>query len=110
MTDTAKVRQDDWLRFRRFFDYAPGDCWLWKGHCNSETGYGYFRYNNGQRVAPRFAYMALIGPIPPGAILDHLCREPSCVNPIHLEPTDHRTNINRGIGVAPRFAVRTSCS
>jgi hypothetical protein len=39
------------------------------------------------------AYEWLIGPIPPGLVLDHLCRNPPCVNPAHLKPGTDRDNI-----------------
>jgi HNH endonuclease len=29
--------------------------------------------------------MVLVGPIPAGYVLDHLCRNRPCVNPFHLE-------------------------
>ncbi len=37
------------------------------------------------------------GPIPPGLLLDHLCRVTCCVNPDHLEPVTCKVNLNRGI-------------
>lgn len=46
--------------------------------------------------AHRVAYEEIMGPVPEGLELDHLCRTRSCVNPSHLEPVTHRENMNRG--------------
>jgi hypothetical protein len=37
----------------------------------------------------------LIGPIPDGLQLDHLCRNKACCNPMHLEPVTARENQRR---------------
>lgn len=71
-------------------------CWLWRGALTS-GGYGNFVIHRGTNVAAhRFAYELLVGPIPEGLVLDHLCRLPLCVNPEHLEPVTERENIRRG--------------
>ena len=83
-------------------NYAPhlGPCWIWTGAISS-VGYGAFgaeRVNGRNRnaLAHRFAYEQLVGPIPEGLVLDHLCRVTRCVNPVHLEPVTHRENLDRG--------------
>lgn len=48
------------------------------------------------RRAHRVAYELLVGPIPEGLVLDHLCRVRHCVNPDHLEPVTKRENERRG--------------
>jgi hypothetical protein len=75
-------------------------CWIWLGTRNSE-GYGQIRERldggRGRTVkAHRFMYERLVGPIPVGRQLDHLCRNRACVNPVHLEPVDNATNTQRG--------------
>ncbi|HZL17755.1 MAG TPA: HNH endonuclease signature motif containing protein [Polyangia bacterium] len=82
-------------------DLSPNgmsDCWLWGGYIDT-AGYGRFRLNNPRRQigAHRQAYEMVIGPVPDGLVLDHLCRRTSCVNPAHLEPVTHRTNVLRGV-------------
>jgi hypothetical protein len=74
-----------------------GDCWMWVG-CVSARKYGSFRVGgrDGKTcIAHRVAYELLMGPIPRGTVLDHLCREKLCVNPAHLEPVSQHENIKR---------------
>lgn len=73
-------------------------CWLWQA---SLDGKGYGQINGGRTPtrmmrAHRVAYELVIGPIPDGLDLDHLCRTPRCVNPDHLEPVTRRENTARG--------------
>lgn len=70
------------------------DCWLWRGYI-SPSGYGRFTYGDLGHLAHRFAYEDHIGPIPTGLTLDHLCRNPACVRPDHLEPVSNAENIQR---------------
>lgn len=72
-----------------------GSCWLWQGRLGSK-GYGRLDPSRGQHLlAHRFAYEHLIGPIPSGLQLDHLCRVRSCVNPYHLDPVTLAENVRR---------------
>lgn len=47
-------------------------------------------------MAHRLIYTMLIGEIPEGMVLDHLCRNRRCVNPHHLEPVTVKENTHRG--------------
>jgi hypothetical protein len=86
-------------------------CWLWEGSKNRE-GYGLLRRVNETprvKLAHRLAYEELIGPIPDGLVIDHLCRVTNCVNPAHMEPVTDRVNIMRGEGLAVQNAAKTHC-
>jgi hypothetical protein len=78
-------------------------CWNWTGNTNKVTGYGYVYVGPGkQGIAHRAAYRELVGPIPAGLVLDHLCRNKRCVNPKHLEPVTQGENVRRGDRVKRR--------
>lgn len=72
------------------------DCWLWNG-ATQATGYGICRHEGKTRRAHRVVYTLLVGEIPEGLHLDHLCRVRSCVNPKHLEPVTNAENGRRGL-------------
>lgn len=96
----------------RFIRYSEVDgetgCWLWVGGLDTD-GYGIFSVDGTSRGAHRWSYEHHIGSIPEGLVLDHLCRTRRCVNPIHLEPVTHQTNILRGEGRAAANALKTQC-
>lgn len=71
-------------------------CWLWLCAVN-ETGYGRFTHGGKSFFAHRYVYEIHKGPVPDGLVLDHLCRQRSCVNPDHLEPVTQRENLIRGL-------------
>lgn len=59
--------------------------------------------------AHRLMYEWMIGPIPPGLQLDHLCNNTGCVNPWHCEPKTGRANVLRGMAVSAIAARRERC-
>lgn len=76
------------------------ECWLWAGYVN-EHGYG--RIQNWQQKkhlpAHRAVYEALVGVVPPGLEIDHLCNVRLCINPSHMETVTHKINMQRRFGI-----------
>src|ERR1035437_377666 len=71
-------------------------CIEWAGS-KDVKGYGKLRIEGKQRYAHRVIYEREVGKIPEGLVIDHLCRNTSCVNPLHLEPCTIYENIQRGV-------------
>ena len=93
-------------RWRRV-EFTTDGCWIWMGWV-SPLGYGTCSYKDVTWGVHRAFYDALVGPITAPS-LDHLCRNPSCVNPAHLEAVTMRVNVLRGLGPTAMLAKQTEC-
>lgn len=60
-------------------------------------------------LAHRLFYTKLIGVIPKGLTLDHLCRNRFCVNPKHLEPVTYKENWLRGSSQSAKSTRSNKC-
>lgn len=88
-------------RFEDNVSRAESSCWEWTGAIFKATGYGQLSVKrpDGRWVpdaAHRVSYQLHVGEIAAGMVLDHLCRNRSCVNPEHLEAVPQRINLLRG--------------
>jgi len=94
-----------WLRFQRKFKMSLIGCWKWEAS-KDRHGYGVF---DGSR-AHRVSFELYKGPIPAGYVIDHICRNPSCVNPEHLRAVTTQTNtIENSLSIQARNAAKTHC-
>jgi|SRR6267142_4406312 len=72
------------------------DCWHWPNGKTSD-GYGIVHYNGKTTYTHRLFYEALIGKIPSGLTIDHLCLQKDCFNPRHMEVVTLSENGKRGM-------------
>lgn len=90
-----------------------GCCWVWTGYLvkgNAKTdGYGCISIKNKTKRVSRVLYSLLVEGIPDNLELDHLCRNPPCVRPSHLEPVTHKENTLRGNNPLAINARKTHC-
>lgn len=100
-------------RFMNKVVIESSGCWRWAAA--TRKGYGVFRTGSlktGDRKladAHRFAWETVNGPIADGLEIDHLCRNPLCVNPSHLEAVSPRENKHRSDGWAGINARKDAC-
>jgi hypothetical protein len=84
------------------------DCWTWVGASDNKLGYGRVSVDGANRPAHRVVHEALRGPVN-AETLDHLCRNPPCVNPSHLQPVSIRENTLRGDTIPAKNLRKTHC-
>lgn len=76
-------------------------CRVFTGYLNP-NGYGQISVGsksdgtNHRMLTHRVMYEHFVGPIPEGVEVDHLCRQPDCCEPSHLELVTHAENMRRG--------------
>lgn len=91
-----------WMnRLAGYFTVGDG-CWVWNSS-RDVHGYGRFWRDGHGMPAHRVLFELMVGPVPDGLELDHLCRNKACVRPDHLEPVTHQENTRRA------YAQRTHC-
>jgi hypothetical protein len=83
-------------------------CWVWNAS-TTVTGYGNYwdRKLKKLQLAHRYAYRVLVGTIPEGMTVDHLCKTRRCVNPEHFEIVSRGENTIRGGGTHKAAKLRS---
>ena len=91
-------------RFWAKVHFNPNGCWEWTGA--SFRGYGQITMEFKRQYAYRASLWMIGIETPKGMHVDHLCRNPPCVNPAHLEVVTPRTNTLRGMAGIARTLAR----
>lgn len=83
-------------------------CFIWTG-ATYQNGYGILTINKKCISAHRASYFIYNGNIDTGLVIDHLCNNTYCINPLHLEAKTQRKNILRGKSNSAKNAAKTHC-
>lgn len=92
---TRSSNYDMWTRIRLLSgsaEDAQSGCLKWQGV--TSRGYGKISYRGRLHRAHRLFYELMVGPIPAGLELMHVCDNPRCINPNHLRAATHSENIS----------------
>ena len=85
-----------------------GPCVVFTGKLN-DAGYGHVKADGKDWKVHRLMWTLLVGPIPDGMTLDHLCRNRACWWSDHLEPVTQGENVLRGFNPPALHARKTHC-
>jgi hypothetical protein len=87
-------------RFMALVTKTADGHWMWNGHgVGTKSTRPRFRHTirakDPQAYAHRWIYEQMVGPIPDGYEVDHVCKVGMCVNPDHLEAVTPEENQRR---------------
>lgn len=107
----AKKLLSDQQRFFKSIVVTDVGCWIWKkakAKAKDKDGYGLFKIYPKMLRAHRWIYEHLKCKIPDGFQIDHLCCNPGCVNPDHLQTVTPLRNTQLGWERGTHIAHHTS--
>lgn len=108
----ARKKISDVERFFQSIVKNENGCWEWQKFRDWD-GYGLFRIGSRSDAtrrsakAHRWAYEHFKGMIPSGLCIDHICCNPGCANPDHLQTVTHLRNTQLGWERGTHVAHRT---
>lgn len=95
-------------RFLPHIQIIDNGCWNWTNGRDKE-GYGFFCFNGKTMRAHRFIFQYYLNVENTSAVVDHICRNTSCVNPKHLEFVTVTENTLRGNNFSAINSRKTNC-
>lgn len=102
----GELSASDIMRFESKVSRMESGCLEWIGG-RDKLGYGRFKFRGRMLMSHRVSMAIRHGDLPVGLVVDHLCRNPACVDPEHLEMVTLGENTARGLSpLAP--AIRNA--
>jgi hypothetical protein len=109
-------------RIWRNVTVQPNGCWTY-ARIHEATGYGYTWWQGQTMHVHKAAYLALVGPIPDGWQVDHVCHSRAvatcpggrtcphrpCMNPADLEAVTRKINLLRSNSPSGRNSRKSTC-
>ena len=100
-------------RDRQFWNYVEfipfTDCWEWIGPI-TERGYGRIHIGNHKYSSAHRYSLGMVEKLDPELVIDHKCRNRSCVNPKHLrQVTQYVNTIENSKSVGATNKIKTHC-
>jgi hypothetical protein len=105
----SKIKEAITKFYNKSFLVEETQCWIWQG-ARTQLGYPMHSlpmdirpyicgghsgmFSAGSKPAHRISYLISGKTIPEGYDVDHICNNPLCVNPDHLQAVSHQTNID----------------
>ena len=102
------ITESELNRFNKFYKQV-GECKLWQNYLDKD-GYGTFYFRKKLRRAHRVSYYINFGDIPKGMVIDHVCKNRSCVEPKHLRVvTKEENSTNNSLSVGAINKAKIVC-
>jgi hypothetical protein len=86
-----KPRPSTLERLLRYSRAQPSGCRVWTRYIGPH-GYAQIEHEGRLQPAHRVMYILTVGPLEPGAVVDHICRNRACVSPAHLRSATRMEN------------------
>lgn len=109
ITDSSPITLSRWNeRVAPYLAITDEGCWEWQ-RARTPNGYGKIHINRSLQYVHRLSHEVWVGPLVDGLEVDHLCVNPPCANPAHLEAVTRRVNTLRSRNFTAEQARQTHC-